>query len=778
MPATDDKPAIPGFPLEPSDSVETWKSQILHWKYLPQTLIALSLVLLVTLLFPRGKSFKFADLKQGDVYVGREIIAPFTFSVKKTSEEYEADVQAARERVLPVFVRVDSVAQRQLRRIENFFVALDSIAMSGQPDSAKIDRATDLLNRYGIVTSAAEVRRLVTGAGASSLDAKKPTRIDLARLSRELIQIARDLYGTGILDKRPSSFPGYVQRIEVGDAPHELVEFFDLEGVKRAALEKLRQQHSADPDHVRIGYQILVTFLHPNVLYDEEETQRRIKEAIARVPIAKGTVLEKERIIGSNERITTAHLEKLRSLAEEMARQEAGAGRLRAALPIIGRLFIVLSALSILAVFLYMGRRHVLEDPKRVLMIAILLAFVAGVAYLVNRAGMSEFLIPVTIASMLFTIFFDTRVGFLGTVTLALLIGAMRGNEYSITMVSIFVGTVAVLSVSRVRSRVWLFKALISIAAGYVWAISAIDFVRHSPFSQIAQHWFYGALNGFLSPILTYGLMVIFEYVFDITTDATLLELSDLNKPLLRDLAMTAPGTYHHSIVVGNLAETAAEKIGANSLLTRVGVYYHDIGKMEMPEYFVENQKGGRNPHDRLAPSMSALILINHVKRGLEIAEHHGLPKEIRDFIAQHHGTSLIVFFFNKAQELGNGSEVDETRFRYPGPRPRTKETGIVMLADSVEAAARTLKEPSVGRIRSMVNAIVQEKFNDNQFAECPLTFRDLTLIKESFVNMLTGIYHARIEYPEQEKKFFQKEARLAKEVTTLEHQPSRDKVS
>jgi len=780
---SDDKASRRTFLGHEQRGAEDLKIHVFRWKYLPQAVMAVLLVLLIVLLFPRGKSFKFADLKEGDVYVGEEIIAPFTFSVNKTPAEYEADVEAAREKVQPVFVRVDSIAHRELRRLEQFFVALDSVEMSRAADSVKIDLVRDLLNRYGVVASDRDIRLLARGW--RSTGKKKSTagrsaaaeRLELSQVSADLTRIARDLYAIGILDQRPSALPGYVRQIQVGNASHKPTDFYGPDAVQRQALEKLRELYHESEDQVRIGYQILVAFLEPNLIYNENETQRRIKEAVARVPRAKGTVLEKERIIGSNERITKAHIEKLRSLAEAMAGRETEQGFFRAALPYVGRLLIVLSALSILGVFLYIARREVFDDPRRVFMIAILLALVAVTAYFVNRAGLSEFLIPVTIAAMLFTIFFDTRVGLLGAVTIGLLVGAIRGNEYSITMVSIFVGTVAVISVSRVRSRVWLFKALVSISLGYVWAISAMDFVRHTPLGQVAEHWVYGILNGVLAPILTYGLMVVFEYVFDMTTDATLLELSDLNKPLLRQLAMVAPGTYHHSIIVGNLAETAAEKIGANSLLTRVGAYYHDIGKMEMPEYFVENQKGGKNPHDRLAPSMSALILINHVKRGLEIAEQHGLPTEIRDFIAQHHGTSLIAFFFNKARERSNGSEVQETTFRYPGPRPRTKETGIVMLADSVEAAARTLKEPSVGRLRSLVNAIVQEKFNDNQLAECPLTLRDLTLIKESFVNMLTGIYHARIEYPEQEKKFFQKEARLAKE-TTVEYPAPRDKVA
>jgi hypothetical protein len=214
--------------------------------------------------------------------------------------------------------------------------------------------------------------------------------------------------------------------------------------------------------------------------------------------------------------------------------------------------------------------------------------------------------------------------------------------------------------------------------------------------------------------------------------------------------------------MVGNLAEAAAEAIGGNALLARVASYYHDIGKMEKPEYFVENQRGGKNPHEKLAPSMSSLILINHVKRGLEIAEEYKLPQEIRDFIPQHHGTNLIKFFYTKAKESADEGEVSESNFRYPGPKPQTRESGIVMLADAVEAGTRSLKEPSMSRIRSMVTAFTNERLLDNELDECPLTIRDLKVINESFVNILAGMYHGRIEYPGQEKRGFTKKKRRA----------------
>jgi putative nucleotidyltransferase with HDIG domain len=247
-------------------------------------------------------------------------------------------------------------------------------------------------------------------------------------------------------------------------------------------------------------------------------------------------------------------------------------------------------------------------------------------------------------------------------------------------------------------------------------------------------------------------MLGVFERLFDITTDVTLLELSDLNHPLLKDLSVKAPGTFHHSIIVGNLAESAAIAIGANSLMARVGSYYHDIGKMEKPEYFVENQKDKNNKHESLAPNMSAIILSSHVKNGLELAERYKLPKLIRDFIPEHHGKNLMSYFYNKAKEDSDPKDINESDFRYPGPSPKSKETAIVMLADTVEAATRTLGNPSAGRLRKQVEELVEQRFLEGELDDSDLTMRDLKGIIEGFMSVLLGIFHQRIEYPKSEE--------------------------
>jgi hypothetical protein len=261
-----------------------------------------------------------------------------------------------------------------------------------------------------------------------------------------------------------------------------------------------------------------------------------------------------------------------------------------------------------------------------------------------------------------------------------------------------------------------------------------------------------GFFSGVLSGIIATGIVPLIEVVFSYTTDIKLLELGSLNHPLLKNLIVEAPGTYHHCILTGSLVEAAAEAIGANPLLARVGAYYHDIGKRRKPLYFIENQKGIENKHDKLSPNMSSLILISHVKDGVEQAKEHKLGKVITDIIQQHHGTSLITYFFQKAKENENPSEatVDEKDFRYPGPKPQTKEAGLVMLADAVEAASRTLTVPTPARIQGMVQKTINNFFIDGQLEECELTLKDLHLIAKSFNRILTGIFHHRIEYPEK----------------------------
>jgi len=373
--------------------------------------------------------------------------------------------------------------------------------------------------------------------------------------------------------------------------------------------------------------------------------------------------------------------------------------------------------------------------------------------YLISfRWQLSEYLIPVTIASMLLTILLDLEVGLVFTFSLGILLGVVSYFDFKLAFITIVAGSLACFSVKEVAHRYRFYRPMLYVSFAYVVFIYFSESLKLSPSGAILSLCGYGLFNGFISTILTIGLLPIFESVFDVTTDITLLELSDLNHPLLKRLSLEAPGTYHHSIIVGNLAEAGAKAIGANTLLARVGAYYHDIGKVEKPEYFVENQMGAKSKHEKLTPSMSALILESHVKEGVEMAEEVNLPQAVIDFIRQHHGTTLMSYFYNKA--LVQGAEKDlKDEYRYPGPKPHSKETAIVMLADAVEAASRVLEDPKPSRIKSLIKKIIDSKLAAGELSDSNLTFKELSAIQQAFMPVLISVFHPRVEYPEPVEK-------------------------
>jgi len=735
-------------------------------QYIWAITITVIVVFLISLMLPRGKSYKYTDLRENEVYTGEEILAPFTFAINKTEKELKEDRQRAEDEVLPVFTRNDTLGDRHLALLNAFFDSLKIIREKTFNTTSLFKEVTRLLQKNNIDHSDENLLQFLMSSNNETIKT----------FHEQLSRLGRDICSLGILNIKKQDIKKVDNKISLISISEEFVEdfqtFYDIEEVEGVLLEKLRTTFTDDDLRIRVGYQVLKTFLKPNIIYDEDETKRRIVEAKNNVPLAKGTVLEKERIIDRSERVTRDHIAKLNSLAIELAEREADKSAFLTVIRYLGKFLMISLAIVVFIIFLALSRSRapILKDLKRLVLIATIFVLVTLLAYIINHFGGSPYLIPITIGSMLLTIFFDTRMGFVGTIILSILIGFLRGNEFNISFVSIFTGTIALFSVSRIRTRSWLFNSILMIIGAYLVSITIMEILRYTPFMTMAEYWGYGAINGFISPLLVYGLQVIFEYLFDITTDMKLLELSDLNNPLLRKLALEAPGTYHHSLMVGNLAEAAAESIGANTLLARVGAYYHDVGKIEKREYFIENQMKAKNPHEKLSPTMSCLILMNHVKKGLEIAKKYKLPREIRDFIAEHHGTNLITFFYQKALEKSDGEEINESNFRYPGPKPKTKETGIVMLADAIEAASRTLKDPSPSRIRGMVISIVQDRFKDSELDDCPLTLRELTKIIESFETVLLGTFHSRIEYPVQDEKLIPvKEKRIREKNVVLQ---------
>ena len=371
------------------------------------------------------------------------------------------------------------------------------------------------------------------------------------------------------------------------------------------------------------------------------------------------------------------------------------------------------------------------------------------------------YLFPVATGAMIIRIVIHSEVSIFFAILSSYFAAAMMGNQLSSFIYYLVGSVVGAHLVARCEQRSIIIKAGVSMGGINLILILALNLISGNPLKMtLVSDLIMGFAGGILSSVLVLGLTPIAESLFGYTTDIKLLELANLDNPLLKDLTLQAPGTYHHNVIVGSLVEAAAKSVSANPLLARVSAYYHDIGKLKKPLYFIENSGGLENKHDHLSPNMSSLILISHVKDGVELARENRLGERITRIIQQHHGTSLISYFYQKAKEQEDPemNPLDEGDFRYPGPKPQTKEAGLVMLADAVEAASRTLTDPTPARISGLVQRIIQSIFLDGQLEECELTLKNLHNIEESFTRILTAIFHQRIEYPapspvEQQKR-------------------------
>ncbi|MCX5698210.1 MAG: HDIG domain-containing protein [Candidatus Omnitrophica bacterium] len=372
-----------------------------------------------------------------------------------------------------------------------------------------------------------------------------------------------------------------------------------------------------------------------------------------------------------------------------------------------------------------------------------LISFCLGY-YLISQ-GKSFYFIPVTIIPMLGVLLFDNlEVAYFLSLGTCVCLAFLCPEPFKAWFIFMTSCACAILLVNKARKRAQVIQA--GAIAGILQLVSLI-LLEHLGINQ-AQRYLIILINGLLSGIITLGVLPLFEYILQTVTNISLLELADSNHPVLQRMVLEAPGTYHHSLIVGNLSDTACSAVGANGLLARIGAYYHDIGKLQKPEYFIENQDIKKNIHDDLAPTMSKLIIMNHIKEGLELAKKYSLTPVLWDFIRQHHGNSLVYYFYRRALEgKEENQEVAEEGFRYPGPKPNTKETAIVLLADSVEAATRSLKDPTPDKIEETVRKVINNKFIDGQLDECELTLKDIEKISSVFTKILSGIYHSRINY-------------------------------
>ena len=516
----------------------------------------------------------------------------------------------------------------------------------------------------------------------------------------------------------------------------------DLENAKKQLIREI-SEISLDHHDALIASEIATSLLLPSLFLNEADTEKRRQEAIDSVDDVKRIIQKGQIIIRKGEVATSEGIAILNALGLKNPKINFS--------NIIG--IIMITAVCLLVIFLYLSFFFpgIYENVNKLILLGIISILVILLAKIASQA--SGYLMPIASASMLIAISLSPNIAMMLTVILSLLIGFFPGGGLNYILVSIISGIVAIYSIRKATQRSSLTRAGLIIAGVNMIIISALGLINNEGYYLILQSNLWGVLNGFLAVILTIGILPFLENYFDITTSFKLMELSNPNQPLLKKMIVEAPGTYHHSIVVGNLSETATEEIGGNALLARVGAIYHDIGKIKRPYFFTENQEAYRNIHDDMEPSLSALVIASHVKEGIELAKKNKLPKDIIDIITQHHGTGLITYFFHRAVKE-NGSAVDavaEENYRYSGPKPQTKEAGIILLADSLEAATRSLTNPTATRIKTLVKEIIQKNLESGQLEECDLTLKDLDKIGDSFARILTGMFHTRVEYPDDD---------------------------
>lgn len=522
-----------------------------------------------------------------------------------------------------------------------------------------------------------------------------------------------------------------------------------------STLEQIEKEIDALPYTLQAKEIMKITafgFMRPNMIYNKEATEKAIKEATEAVEPVQKTIKAGEIIVREGDRVTGEQISILEQLGIQRSKSYP--------LTLVGAAIFVLITFWLIIEFLRRYYKEIYESSPLLLLLGLIFILILLITRFLTIMKIGDkpelnnlmgYAAPVAAGSMLIAILLDNRLAYFMTMVMALYVGLLtEGNQLFYAVVAFVGGTVGVFRVYKLSQTSDLAKAGIYIALADILTIITLIFISGNvSLSLVFTGIAIGTVNGLLSAVLMIGALPYLETAFSITSMIRLLELSNPNHPLLRRLLLEAPSTYHHSLMVGNLAEAAAESVGANSLLVRVGAYYHDIGKLRRPEYFIENQRGGENPHEKIAPALSALIITSHVKEGLELAREAKLPGVIMDFIEQHHGTSLARYFYNRALEEHEQGQVSEESFRYEGPRPQSREVALVMLADSVEAAVRSLSDPTPEKIKKMVHKIVKEKLDDGQLELCELTFSDLNIAAETFCKVLDGIYHKRIEYPE-----------------------------
>jgi len=670
-----------------------YKHQSLVYKYF---LYVISVALIV-FFFPKGGKFKY-EFQKGKPWQYENLYAPIDFSIKKTQEEIEEE-------------------QSSIRKNKTDYYTYNASLVS------------DVKNEVG-----EELNLLFQSEGFSSSQ-----RQALRELSEEVVE---KLYIHGIFQNVPQSESTVVVKNNEAQ-PVSPSDYLGLEQAKKEVSEYLSGINATGANRLQ---GLIRNSLRANLFYDEALTESALDDELSKISYTRGEVDQGKLIIAKGEIVESEDFKILNSLKDEYE-SELWMGS-NYYFILLGYTILVALVLIMLFLFLKRYRTEIFQNNNKVTFIFFnILLMVIATTLMVKHYENYIYMVPLCILPLILKNFFDARLGLFVHVLTVLILGFVVPNSFEYIFLQIIAGIVTILTVSELYKRANLFISVGQITLIYIIGYFAFHAIHEGNLENIEWILFgVFVLNGLLT-LFAQPLIYMFEKIFGLVSDVSLLELSDTNSKLLKELSDKAPGTFHHSLQVANLAEAAANEIGANAMLVRVGALYHDIGKMENPTYFTENQITSVNPHDDLPPKESAKIIIDHVINGIEIARKNKLPDRVIDFIRTHHGTTVVYYFFKKQQELD--SETDSENFKYPGPIPFSKETAILMMSDAVEAASKSLKNPTFTIIDEFVEKIVKGQMQANQYLNANITLKEIEMVKKVLKQKLTNIYHLRVEYPE-----------------------------
>ncbi|CAM4208490.1 HD family phosphohydrolase [Gillisia limnaea] len=673
-----------------------YKNQALFYKVF---LFILTAVVIVYLL-PKGGKFKY-EITKGKPWQYENLYAPFDFAILKTDDEIVKEKDQIISNNIPYYSFNEEVVTQIKSEIEP------------------------------------QIKEVFTDSILNRRRAEITTFVDKA---------LEDLYQYGILEEKKRTNPEQLVYLRKGTEAFEINydRLFSQEEIQAFLTSAISRSNlaSIQPELLELFY----TIIEPNVIFDAALTQKELDSKLNNISYTRGSIERGTIIISRGEVVEGEKLDILNSLKQEFEAQIWSDSSYNWIL--FGYSLLVCMALLMLLLFIRKYRRDIYENNVKVSFIFFnILLMVFLTSLVVNFESRYVYIVPLCILPLTLKAFFDSRLGLFSHVITVLILGFIVPNSYEYMFLQIIAGIVTILTVSELYKRANLFISVGQITFIYILVYFAFTIIQEGNIQNLDYEIFLTFILGGLATLFVQPLIYIYEKLFGLVSDMSLLELSDTNTKLLKELSDKAPGTFHHSLNVANLAEAAANEIGANAMLVRVGALYHDIGKMENPTYFSENQSSSVNSHDELSPRESAEIIIGHVIRGIEIAKKNNIPDRVIDFIRTHHGTTTVYFFYMKEKEMNEAVATDD--FRYPGPIPFSRETAILMMCDSVEAASKSLKEPTTAKIDSFIEKIISKQMEEAQFLNADITFKEIQLIKKVLKQKLKNIFHLRVEYPE-----------------------------